>query len=65
MYRDKKDYRSYIISKLVSNQIESFKRLELEDLKRQSEYYEFLKSYISNDKNVSILEIGCGFGPFI
>lgn len=63
---DAEDYKKFIISKWSNLNLESFKRPDINDLEKQSRYYEWiLKRYIPFDKDIEVLEIGCGYGYLI
>ncbi len=62
----KEDYRQFIISKWVTQEIKSFKQPSLLDLQNQSKYYKYLiEKFIPNRKDIDILELGSGWGGFI
>lgn len=66
--RNSEDYRQIVISKWVEGKIESFKMPTLDEFEKQFNYYSYLiDRYLSNlvKKDAEILEIGCGWGPFI
>ncbi len=62
----KEDYRQFIIPKWVASNIETFKKQSIKDLEAQSKYYiELINKFFSSEKEIDILEIGCGWGGFI
>lgn len=66
MQGDKKNYRNFAISKWVASNIESFRKPTELDLEKQSKYYsQIIKKFFPLNKNIEILEIGCGYGFFI
>src|SRR5688500_2363574 len=61
-----KDYREFLISKWATTGPENFPKPEPQDLENQSRSYEILiDKYFPAEKNVRVLEIGCGWGGML
>jgi cyclopropane fatty-acyl-phospholipid synthase-like methyltransferase len=57
------DYRNFLISKWATKNIESFKKPTLQDLENQVLYYKhIIETVLPSQKDLKILEIGCGWG---
>lgn len=62
----KEDYRHLLISKWATSKIETFEKPSLLELKNKSKYYQLIiKEFIPSQKDIEILEIGCGWGGYI
>jgi cyclopropane fatty-acyl-phospholipid synthase-like methyltransferase len=60
------NYRKFIIERWVSSHIDTFREPDEEVLTIQLRYYsKLIERFIPKDKNIKILELGCGFGGFI
>ena len=60
------DYRNFIISKWATINIEGFKKPTLQDLEEQVWYYKYImETVLPPEKDLRILEIGCGWGANI
>jgi 2-polyprenyl-3-methyl-5-hydroxy-6-metoxy-1,4-benzoquinol methylase len=60
------NYRKFMIERWISSHIDTFREPDEEDLSIQLRYYsKLIERFIPKDKNIKILEIGCGFGGFI
>jgi cyclopropane fatty-acyl-phospholipid synthase-like methyltransferase len=60
------NYRKFVIERWVSSHIDTFREPDEEVLTIQLRYYsKLIERFIPKDKNIKILELGCGFGGFI
>jgi len=60
------NYRKFVIERWVSSNLDIFREPDEEVLAIQLRYYsKLIESFIPKDKNIKILELGCGFGGFI
>jgi cyclopropane fatty-acyl-phospholipid synthase-like methyltransferase len=60
------NYRKFVIERWVSSHLDTFREPDEEVLTIQLRYYsKLIERFIPKDKNIKILERGCGFGGFI
>jgi len=60
------NYRKFVIERWISSHIDTFREPDEEVFAIQLRYYsKLIESFIPKDKNIKILELGCGFGGFI